>query len=305
MPQDTVEGKIPDFFSIETVLGCNLSCAGCYTGAGLVTRQQGVMSFTQYKAIADNLKAYAKKVCLAVWGEPLLNKDILEIIKYTIGFADPYLTTNGQLIDETLAEKIVDSGCVNISVSIDGCSQAVYEKYRRGGRAEKAINALKYLCASKKRLKSNIGICPTFLVFEHNEQEMADFAELCHSLELEPGFMRPFRIENSALQFSNKTKYRPLGTAGLSDKERKKYILEKEEGCFERIIILVDGSVVPCCCDYNGQDIFGNVLEQSILDIWQSKKFCAFRKNLLNGKDVCKRRNCFMLNRQRNVLPDA
>jgi MoaA/NifB/PqqE/SkfB family radical SAM enzyme len=44
------------------------------------------------------------------------------------------------------------------------------------------------------------------------------------------------------------------------------------------ITINSDGNVVPCCKDYFSKHIFGNVFEQSVSKVWNSKKFRDFRK---------------------------
>jgi len=43
--------------------------------------------------------------------------------------------------------------------------------------------------------------------------------------------------------------------------------------------ILWDGSVVPCCRDYDGTAVLGNVSRQSMSEIFNSDKTWAFRRN--------------------------
>ena len=55
--------------------------------------------------------------------------------------------------------------------------------------------------------------------------------------------------------------------------------------------INVDGSVVGCgCVDWNAQHIIGNVLIDSIADVWKSEKAKAFRTAFSNGPlpDICR-----------------
>lgn len=60
------------------------------------------------------------------------------------------------------------------------------------------------------------------------------------------------------------------------------------------IVIDVDGNVVGCFEDYLKKMIFGNLLESSLLDIWNNETYVKIRKDISQGKryvsDVCK--NC-------------
>ena len=49
------------------------------------------------------------------------------------------------------------------------------------------------------------------------------------------------------------------------------------------VVITVAGDVVLCCNDYYGTQRFGNVLESSLLEIWDSERFRSLRQDLLRG----------------------
>jgi len=53
-----------------------------------------------------------------------------------------------------------------------------------------------------------------------------------------------------------------------------------------------DGSVVPCCIDYDDEHVLGNVRKRSLKSIWRNKKFQAFRQYHLQGRyveiDMCR-----------------
>jgi radical SAM protein with 4Fe4S-binding SPASM domain len=60
-----------------------------------------------------------------------------------------------------------------------------------------------------------------------------------------------------------------------------------------------DGSVVPCCLDYEGEIILGNVKNQTLKEIWLGDGFKQFRKKLLkdiNSVDMCKKCRMRLLN---------
>lgn len=45
-----------------------------------------------------------------------------------------------------------------------------------------------------------------------------------------------------------------------------------------------NGNVVPCCIDYNDENVLGNVAEKSVEEIWQGLKFTEFRRMHMEGK---------------------
>lgn len=56
--------------------------------------------------------------------------------------------------------------------------------------------------------------------------------------------------------------------------------------------VLVDGSVPQCSMGFAGENIFGNVKDKNLLDIWRDPEFRTFRTDVGHGKfelDVCQR----------------
>ena len=56
------------------------------------------------------------------------------------------------------------------------------------------------------------------------------------------------------------------------------------------ITLQVDGNVVPCCRDPHGRHLVGNLLEQSLHDVWNGPKLREFRQAVMShqgGTDIC------------------
>lgn len=291
---------LPKIFTVEIVLGCNLKCPECAIGGKKITRNQGVMTFEQFRVIADRIRPFAEYLYLHNWGEPFLNKDLFRIIKYASNFARTNISTNAQLITRTSARKLIRSGVSDILVSIDGMSTEVYEQYRCGGNLDKALDGLKWLVLYGKSYRSQLvrafrmlrrgigksrraaktSILPQFIVFQHNEHEMQAFEEFCHSLGLAPSFKAPYLRKGSSFCRANDSAYHRAEYQDLA------HLLKAMTECSaprEAFTILLDGSVVACCYDHDGGLVFGNVFEQDVLEIWNSPDYRAFRKTVLTG----------------------
>jgi MoaA/NifB/PqqE/SkfB family radical SAM enzyme len=278
---------MPSTFTVETILGCDLRCPECALGGSFIKRQKGWMNFDQFKIIADKIRPYCQYLYLHIWGEPLLNKDIFKIIEYSSRFTKTNISTNGHQITEKSAEALIKSGVTDIIVSIDGMSQDVYASYRVGGKVDRAIGALNRLQKVNLQLGAKVNIMPQFIVFRHNQHEMKYFADLCRSLHLRPTFKAPYlRNRNSSYSPSDYTQFiRPV----YHDISALRSAMTECPNVKDVFTILLDGSAVICCHDYQKATCFGNIYQQSVEEIWNSAEFKKVRHCISSGNapDFC------------------
>ena len=85
-------------------------------------RQKGQLDLDSFKGLMDDVGAYIYQVQFWNQGEPFINKNILEFIKYAKSKGVLTQTsTNGHFIrDAAAAEALVSSGLDQIIFSIDG-----------------------------------------------------------------------------------------------------------------------------------------------------------------------------------------
>jgi radical SAM protein with 4Fe4S-binding SPASM domain len=82
--------------------------------------------------IIDDISSYAKPVVVLSGGEPLLRDDVFDIARYgTKRGLRMCLATNGTLVDDSLCEKIKESGIRIVSLSLDGSSEEVHDDFRK------------------------------------------------------------------------------------------------------------------------------------------------------------------------------
>jgi MoaA/NifB/PqqE/SkfB family radical SAM enzyme/predicted SAM-dependent methyltransferase len=277
----------PETFCLETTLTCNLKCPECALGGGMIGRSKGFMSFDTFKIVADKIRPFVKYFYLHIWGEPMLNKDIIPMIKYASTFTKTNISTNGIILDEYKAEELITSGVSEIIVSIDGVSQEVYEKYRVGGNVQQAWQSLYWLQQFNIKHGNKINISPQFIVFKHNQHEMLEFNKICSSIGLQPAFKSPYiRTKESNLEHSELPQFiRPRFPDIMS--LRKAMIACPN--ALNVFTILFDGSVVICCHDYSGLTTFGNIFDQDVIEIWDDPSYRKFRWQIIssNAPDFC------------------
>ncbi len=141
----------PVTITLEISSVCNLKCPECPSGKGLVRRQNPFMSLDMAKEIIDNHADRALVAILYFQGEPLLNPQWFDIVNYASQKGlFTILSTNGQLLNYANCQKMVHSGLNRLVVSADGIDQAVYDKYRVGGKLDKIVYGLACLRALKQ-----------------------------------------------------------------------------------------------------------------------------------------------------------
>jgi MoaA/NifB/PqqE/SkfB family radical SAM enzyme/predicted SAM-dependent methyltransferase len=276
------ENSTPAVFTIETALACNLRCPECAIGSDAISsRAKGYLKFDKFKIIADKIRPYVKYLYLHLWGEPMLNKEIFKMIEYSSKFTKTNISTNANIVDEEVAEKLILSGVSDIIVSIDGMTQNIYEKYRVGGDVEKAKNGLKYLTFYNNKNGNKVNIIPQFIVFKHNQHEMEDFRNFCSSLGLQTFFKAPYiRYDDSNFAYADNMEYHRAEFSSI------KSIKDEMRNCVNPRNVFtmnIDGSVIICCHDYNKHTNFGNIFENNVLEIWNNPKYREFRWNILKG----------------------
>lgn len=128
----------------ETTRACNLRCRHC--GSDCTVPKPGELSTEEIKAAFKSIASDydARSIMVAVTGgEPLLRKDLFEVMDYAHGLGFPWgMVTNGMLVDNEIIEKCRRAGMSTVTVSVDGLAET-HEYIRRGGSFEQTIEALK------------------------------------------------------------------------------------------------------------------------------------------------------------------
>lgn len=123
---------------------CNFTCPHCFTKSGAGEVGETRLSIGDVKNLADQADALGAYEIDVQGGEPLLNPDLFNILEAidTSRFY-VYITTNGWLLDQKMAEKVAAAGVDRVSVSIDAFSPEEHDSFRRKkGSFKKCLDAL-------------------------------------------------------------------------------------------------------------------------------------------------------------------
>ncbi|MHB8203047.1 MAG: 12,18-didecarboxysiroheme deacetylase [Desulfomonilaceae bacterium] len=121
---------------------CNLKCVHCYSRSE-DKKYSNELSTDEGIQLLDDLAGFGSPVVLFSGGEPLIRPDILKLIQHaTVSGMRAVLSTNGTLIDESMATKLKDIGLSYVGISLDGL-QKVHDSFRGvDGTFERVLRAI-------------------------------------------------------------------------------------------------------------------------------------------------------------------
>ncbi len=261
---------------LEITNVCNMNCSFCVG----TKRKKHFMTEDEFTLLAAKIRPHTDFLYFHLMGEPLLHPKLRKLLEISqeLGFK-VIITTNGSLLSEVGHALLESKALFKVSISLH---------------------------SFEANLTSD---------GENYFNNCFDFADKASS----QGIITVLRLWNDGgLDSMNEDIYAMLkkrftgewaeNTKGI--RIRKKLFIEKGEkfdwplqsetysdnifcyGMKDHIGVLCDGSVVPCCMDYDGNITLGNMFEQDLSDILNSERAIFIKKSLESGTapcEMCKR----------------
>lgn len=289
---------LPISVSIEPTTSCNLRCPECPSGLRSFTRPTGMLQQTLYKNIIDQLAPSLSYLTFYFQGEPFLNADFLDMVKYASKKKIYTATsTNAHYLKDDVAKKTVESGLDRIIISIDGTTQETYQSYRIGGSLDKVIEGTENILKWKRELRSKTPhVVFQFLVVGPNEHQIPEVYALAKKSGVDQVVLKTAQIydyENGSPLIPKQEKYARYRHNGDGTYSLKNKLDNHCWKMWHSCVITWDGKVVPCCFDKDAHFVLGDLTKNSFEEIWFSKEYNEFRTTLLRDRseiDICK--NC-------------
>jgi len=258
-PERHIVGNFPLNLDIETVTNCNLRCKMCYQSYAPVDREE--MSLQLYYKILKEAKYWKlPAIKFQFRGEPLCDNQLPLFISLAkeVGVIETIINTNATLLTEKVGQKLINAGLDRIICSVDGYDAKTYENIRVGAKFEKVKkNILNFIKLRGDNPKPYITL-RTIKMDGIDPQKYQEYWE-------------PYADQ--------------IGYADLVDQTIRE--VEKPPADFtcpqlwQRLIILADGTALPCCAAFDGHAIhfnLGNVNYESIHSIWTGERLNALRE---------------------------
>ena len=127
---------LPVEYIVETTAKCNLYCPMCPRETHKQPKED--MADDIFERLVQGAGESAEHMMLIGLGEPLLDPKIFERIEYCATHnISTLLSTNGTLLDQASAEKLLATPLEHITLSFDGSKKESFEYYRKGARFER------------------------------------------------------------------------------------------------------------------------------------------------------------------------
>ena len=199
-------------------------------------------------------------------GEPLLNPGLVEMVRYAKqkGVIEAAFNTNASLLKSSMAEGLIDAGLDKVICSVDGCSKDVYEGIRIGLDFDSVLENIRNMQELKKKKNSKNPIVRVQMVdTPKNHDQINDYVEfwggIADQVAVEDMLDWQMEEENAAV----------LDNFACSQ-------------LWQRLIVLADGDVLPCCRAMRGGseklEVLDNVKTMSLSGIWRGEKMSALRE---------------------------
>ena len=238
------------------------------------------MSLAEVDIVTNKLIPFTDYIYFHLMGEPLLHKDILEIIRLVSkkGFKCA-ITTNGSLLDKR-GNDLIDSGVYKVNISLHSCEGISEEEH------------LAYLrsCADFARRASDRGVLVVFRLWNGEYERENNCRALSYLKKALPyewvEGSRGYRIKSKLhLEYGERFDWPRMDIDPISD-EAFCYGLADHFG------ILSCGTVVPCCLDSDGNIPLGNAITDDLSETLASARARNIREGFMcrrADEELCKR----------------
>jgi radical SAM protein with 4Fe4S-binding SPASM domain len=312
----------PIHIQLEPTTYCNLNCKSC--GRSKYFKNPKHLSSENFKRIIEQI--HPSKISLSGSGEPFMNPYLLNMIRLAKEHGCSInTTTNCILLTPEICEQIVKSGLDLIKISIDGATPETYLKNRGEDKFFRVLDGIRALTDAKKRLGSATPFIRfNYVVSKSNYFEMLKTIELAEKLGVQTIYFQPLQLfgieerhESLVGDLTYETLWQELTYALHSSQHYqvetnlamlrqrlalywKFYQMESFEKDPRTCLlpwfsayITLEGNVRPCCTCLQDHTNMGNLLQNTIEEVWNGEKYQRFRKAIRERKrpfPVCQ--NC-------------
>jgi MoaA/NifB/PqqE/SkfB family radical SAM enzyme len=269
----------PEMVVCGIAFNCNARCIHCPNAAtGFSASVKGpdqFMTWDIFKKIVAECALYPHSmVRMSSAGEVLLHPYATEMICYLLERKtdkNVALTTNGSLLSERKSLLLLESGIRSIEISVDAATKETYEKVRVGLTFENVLVNIKRLVELRNKGKYNTRVMVSIIEQDANRKEL-DFIYSFWRNIVDDVLVRKL-----------------LSFKGLIHREEGAWapLLPKNTPCpflWERVLIDSVGNLRGCVSDIYNTSYLGNIMKNSIADLWRSPLLTSWRRLHIEGK---------------------
>ena len=202
----------PLWVTFDVTRNCPSRCLYC-TSWG---ENEKDLTTEQVTHIIDRLKAMGAVYLGLSGGEPLLRRDIVDVVGYATrrGFLVG-INTSGMIQSEKLFSELMDAGLNALAFSIDGARAETHERVRKRNPWRRVITAIQLAVRIRQEKGSPIRISTSTVISRENVHELTEIAELRRQLGADRNNFQPAWEQKPVAGFYDKYGFGPEDRALL------------------------------------------------------------------------------------------
>jgi radical SAM protein with 4Fe4S-binding SPASM domain len=268
---------LPVEYIVETTAKCNLYCPMCPREIHKQPKED--MADEVFTRLVRESGQTAEHMMLIGLGEPFLDPKIFERVEYCAEHhISTLLSTNGTLLDEAAADRLLRSSVEHITLSFDGSTKESFEFYRKGARFEKVRDNFVRFARMKHERGSKMQVVVQMVRMEKNWNEADDFLRFWSVV---PG------VDQVRIKADETILMQPSSGHTADDWKHPCHYLWRGP-----MYVKHSGDIYPCCQSYMlGGAPVGNIGRQALADIFNGEAMQQMRQLHVEGRageiDIC------------------
>ncbi len=269
---------------LEVTNACNHKCVFCPNVDS--KRKRKMIDFKLAKRVMEECADFLendKRICFHMNGEPLLYKQLPELVKYSkeLGYDYSFVTTNGSVANEELLTQLFEAGLDSIKFSINAGTRETYAKIHGADDYDNAINALKFSWKYRKEHGKKYKIFVSCVGTKENYNELEEFNVLANKYCDEVVFYYPCAYAGQKIEKA-KELYCDMSALPI-----KSFEIKHTVPCavlWNSINVTCEGYLSLCCSESDNRLAVEDVNNMSVKEAWLGTKMTAIRNGHLQGK---------------------
>ncbi len=321
-----VARAMPSWINILSTMSCNLECIMCSHGL-FPDHPKSLMTDDVYERVVRELYPFAKTVQFSTYGEPLLTPQmdakLDDLERYGCKLE---LVTNATLIDG-FTDRLLPLLDL-MTFSIDGATPATYDSIRTKASFDAVIGNITRF--AERRAERPVNDRPrmnfNYILMKRTVAEAARFVELVHELGGDEVIFNHLvavhpSMESECLVHEREYANEHMGAAretalrlGVRIQMPPDFVAPPTTNTeaeppiahdicksptvkcwflWQRVYILPDGDVTPCCITLVPR--FGSMMTQSFWPVWNSETYQTYRERVFTSDPCSPCDTCYLI----------
>ena len=282
------DAKIWSLIQVQTTSECSGNCIICPYSSSWHKKHPGYMKEELFLHTLEEIKTnagdYTAKICPYLMQDPFSDKKIVERVETIFQyFPNCYveLSTNAILLNPDKAEQLIDiikkhdkKKRSEMWISFHGSNKNTWETIMgRPGYEKARDNVIDFLKMNDGNMKVSLngsGVSKDNQIYFFGEKDwLNNLSKIFNATG----------VSNKNTRFKYFSFHNRAGKVRLGNWNGNEFYRNIDQyqsfDCWRYrrgLHILYDGSIIPCCMCYDKDEVWGNLREQTLQEIWEGEK---------------------------------